>query len=1041
MTILPTKKIIIQLKVSFLPVFLLTGSFAFLNGHNLFAQSVPGRALLKKNNFSTFTRKYTDRGKFWIIRNKAYLQHPDAHFDDKYSHAKNAVELFEKRTIDSKYLINKDSPSICYVQKSSSPMHFKKNGQWITIDPRLGPKGQLLYEASNQEHPIGFDIRRKSSYFKTPDGRTYFNNWKIYGELEGKEKLLANADWTNYTAGDDGIAIKNIFPGIDAEMKLSRGSVKTNFIVNANKFPTYKTLLIRDSFFGDRGGNLSFSGGLSGNGLTSAADFRVSARTIFHIKQGIMYLEKNPSSNYQFIPYFIDKNKLTLAVNTDFLNAQLKIGNVIIDPLVQDDGILQQDKIKGSQLNNDCSLTKACQYNFNVPSPVGSTIVDVLFSFGFNAYAPCVGQDGAFSFAVGGGNCHSPMWVGSSSGTGPEIFANQDMLLNNGGSLAGCFPKPGKPNCTTPQNIPFSFYFYRSCKGPNGCDGSCIGAAEDLTITVVGRTFDSASENASANNICPGTPVILTANGFYGIPPYTFNWVGLNQNNGDSTIQVSPVTNTVYTVLVTDQCSNVIPPASVPITKTTGINIIPLPSPSVSISSSATSICAGTQVSFNSVLSNGGNSNTYQWQVNGNNVGTNSPVFIGNSFANNDAIRCIVIATGQCGTGSDTSNVIVLTVGATGPPSFDPIGPFCKNSLPPALPLTSKEGVPGTWNPAIINTAVIGTTSYTFTPSPGQCASPVSINITIVASITPTFPTVPGSLCQHSIAPLLPPISNEGVPGTWNPSVINTSKLGTTSYTFTPAPGQCSSPVTLNINIVRSLTPTFPTIPGTICQGTTAPQLPSTSLEGVTGIWNPSSISTEDVGSSSYTFTPAAGQCGTTAQITIVIAPLPTLNMGPDLTIAAGTSTTLNPSVTGNIVTYQWSPVTGLSNPNIRNPVASPSSTTVYTLNITDDNQCEANASITITVTGKPKISVPNAFSPNGDGVNDTWVITNLSAFPGATVDVFNRYGQLVYHSENYSRPWDGTFNGNILPMATYYYIIDPKNNEKKISGSVTLFK
>jgi gliding motility-associated-like protein len=90
---------------------------------------------------------------------------------------------------------------------------------------------------------------------------------------------------------------------------------------------------------------------------------------------------------------------------------------------------------------------------------------------------------------------------------------------------------------------------------------------------------------------------------------------------------------------------------------------------------------------------------------------------------------------------------------------------------------------------------------------------------------------------------------------------------------------------------------------------------------------------------------------------------------------------------------------------------------------------------------GTSKILVPNAFSPNGDGVNDTWIITNLSAYPGASVDVFNRYGQPVFHSENYNKPWDGTFNGSPLPMGTYYYIIDPKNNKKKIAGSVTIFK
>jgi gliding motility-associated-like protein len=131
-----------------------------------------------------------------------------------------------------------------------------------------------------------------------------------------------------------------------------------------------------------------------------------------------------------------------------------------------------------------------------------------------------------------------------------------------------------------------------------------------------------------------------------------------------------------------------------------------------------------------------------------------------------------------------------------------------------------------------------------------------------------------------------------------------------------------------------------------------------------------------------------------------------------------------------------------LSDPTIKDPVASPSVTTIYTLSITDDKNCEASDSIKITVSGNSSnILVPNAFSPNGDGINDTWIITNLSTYPGATVDVYNRYGQLVFHSENGSKTWDGTYNGRALPMATYYYIIDLKNNEKKIAGSVTIFK
>jgi gliding motility-associated-like protein len=220
-----------------------------------------------------------------------------------------------------------------------------------------------------------------------------------------------------------------------------------------------------------------------------------------------------------------------------------------------------------------------------------------------------------------------------------------------------------------------------------------------------------------------------------------------------------------------------------------------------------------------------------------------------------------------------------------------------------------------------------------------------------------------------------------------------------------------------------------------------APALPTVSKEGINGTWTPSSINTATVGSTVYTFTPTGNQCGVSSQITVVITPPPVLTMGPDIAIAAGGSAEMNVSATGNIVSYQWNPSTGLNDATIKNPVASPSSTTTYTLVVIDDNNCEASGNITVTVSGRSKILVPNAFSPNGDGINDVWVITNLSIYPGATVDVFNRYGQSVFHSENASKAWDGTFNGKPLPMATYYYIIDLKNNEKKIAGSVTLFK
>jgi gliding motility-associated-like protein len=894
---LPTKKIAIQMKVSLIMVFLWVELISIFNGTDLKAQVGRGQPSVEKSNFTSFTRKFNNRGKFWMTRNKAYLGHPDANFGDRYSPDSNAVELFEKRMVDYKFFINKNSPSIFYSQKSSGALHFKKNGQWITIDTRLSPKGPFIFEASNQEHPLGFDMKRKSSYIITADGRTYFNNWKLYGDNGHTESLLATADWTNYSAGDDGILIKNIFPGIDAEMKLSAGSIETNFIVHANKFPAYKTLLLRDSFLNGHSGNFSFSGGLPGNGLTASADFRVSASTGFHVKEGVMYQKENPSSTYRFIPYFLDHNKLTLAINADFFNILLKMGDVVIDPLVQDMAMLKKKVITGSHSNQNCSLDTACQYDFVVPAPPGATLIDATFSFGFNADAPCVGQDGAFSFAINGG-CVSRKWVGTAAGTGQQNFTNQSITLNNGAGLAGCFPSP----VCGPQNIPFSFYFFRKCHGPQGCDGSCIEASKDLMITLEGRTFDSASLVATPPNSCSGSPVTLTARGYYGVAPYNFTWPGLPQYFGDSVIQVRPNNNAVYTVQVSSACPG---PGNGQITKSVTVNVVTAITPTVTISSSNTNICAGAQVSFTATALFAGNSPTYQWLVNNKKAGTNSPQFAASNFANNDAVSCMVSASGPCAGTSALSNIIVVTVTGRSP-TFDAIGP----------------------------------------------------------------------LCQNSTAPILPPTSKEGIAGTWSPAIISTSSPGTLTYKFTP--------------------------------------------------------------------TTTAGQCGITSQMAIVVTPLPGLIMGPDRTIVAGASTAMNVSVTGNIVSYKWSPSVGLDDPNTQDPVASPTSTTVYTLNIVDDNNCETSGSIRITVssgTGTSKISVPNAFSPNGDGINDTWVITNLSANPGATVDVYNRYGQLVFHSDNANKAWDGTLNGNPLPLGTYYYVIDLKDNEKKIAGSVTIFK
>jgi gliding motility-associated-like protein len=87
------------------------------------------------------------------------------------------------------------------------------------------------------------------------------------------------------------------------------------------------------------------------------------------------------------------------------------------------------------------------------------------------------------------------------------------------------------------------------------------------------------------------------------------------------------------------------------------------------------------------------------------------------------------------------------------------------------------------------------------------------------------------------------------------------------------------------------------------------------------------------------------------------------------------------------------------------------------------------------------RVNIPNAFSPNGDGINDKWEIENLADYLDCDVQIFNRYGQRIYQSKGYTRQWDGTINGSPMPVATYYYVIDLKNGLQKLNGAVTIVR
>jgi hypothetical protein len=268
---------------------------------------------------------------------------------------------------------------------------------------------------------------------------------------------------------------------------------------------------------------------------------------------------------------------------------------------------------------------------------------------------------------------------------------------------------------------------------------------------------------------------------------------------------------------------------------------------------------------------------------------------------NNTATTTYVFTptAGQCATTAQ----LTITVNPSVTPVFVAIGPLCQNSLAPSLPITSSNGINGTWSPAAINTSTNGTTAYTFTPTSGQCASTATMDIVITTQLAPGFTPIP-PLCLNSIAPSLPVTSSNGITGSWSPSTINTTTIGTTTYTFTPATGQCAGTVTMDIVITNQITPAFNAV-AAICSGAPLSVLPTTSLNNITGAWSPA---LNNNATTTYTFTPTAGQCATTSQLTITVNPSVTPTFNPVAPICSGAPLPELPTTSLNNITGTWSP-------------------------------------------------------------------------------------------------------------------------------------
>ena len=332
-------------------------------------------------------------------------------------------------------------------------------------------------------------------------------------------------------------------------------------------------------------------------------------------------------------------------------------------------------------------------------------------------------------------------------------------------------------------------------------------------------------------------------------------------------------------------------------------------------------------------------------------TGTWSPATI-NTASAGTSTHTFTIDAGQCALGT------TMDVDITAPtlPTFTQIAPICINTAALVLPTTSDNGVTGSWTPSTINTTTAGTSTYTFTPDVGICASTATMDITIDPAIQSTFAQL-GSYCVGDTPGALLSTSLEGITGTWSPATINTASAGTSTHTFTIDAGQCALGTTMDVDITAPTLPTFTQI-APICINTAALVLPTTSDNGVTGSWTPSTINTTTAGTSTYTFTPDVGICASTATMDITIVALPIVDTGIDQVITCvtnvGGAQIGSSPISGN--TYNWVPSSGLTDPNIANPIADPIGTTTYTVTVTNSAGCTSVGQVNVSLDNSPPI-------------------------------------------------------------------------------------
>jgi gliding motility-associated-like protein len=268
--------------------------------------------------------------------------------------------------------------------------------------------------------------------------------------------------------------------------------------------------------------------------------------------------------------------------------------------------------------------------------------------------------------------------------------------------------------------------------------------------------------------------------------------------------------------------------------------------------------------------------------------------------------------------------------------------------------------------------------------------------------------------------------------------------------------GVCYNSVTKTITVNSNPIATISLNPSQVCQGSPITFTDSSNNPNISvndWRWTFSDNQTATTKTVSHTFNQVGslnaklqnvstiGCVSSVASRQFLVNPIPQVNAGNDLFILEGGQAQIQASVNGSSsYRYAWTPANWLTSATVLQPTVIPQADITYKLTVTGRGDCVGSDEVTVKLL--KGLVIPNAFSPNGDGINDRWVIQHLESYPGSIVQLYDRSGRIVFNSPSgVSVSWDGNVNGQPLPIGTYYYVIDPKNGRPPIKGSVTILR